>query len=135
MDDFYDEIFSAFKEYIVSNSEYSPRVIKFATQQSTYFPLITCFLSDDKDNVRTQGRVDSSNKYYFTIDIYTQDSGKIASYIINQELRKLTNKFFGELLGLVKTQDKPTPNLDTNVLRRTIYYQCDIDSRGNITRV
>lgn len=155
MYDYYDEIFDAYKEYISDNyktqnlfyditfsdikllsyPEQMARVVKYFTRQSTYFPLITCESSDNTDGVRTQRNVDNDNNYYFTINIYTKDSGKTSAYVIDKELEKLTIKFFGEILGFVKTKDNPEPNLDTNILRRIIYYQGKIDNRGNITRI
>lgn len=137
----YDLIFQEFKEFIEKNSQYGARVVKYNTNTSSYFPLITCVLSDNQDTDEcTLDKIEYYEAFYFTIDIYTKDktSGPntvIASQIISDELSKLTMKFFGEKLNMKKTLNRPTPNLDTSILRKTIQYQCWIgNARGNIIR-
>lgn len=137
----YEEIFSGFKKYIKDNSEYDTRVVKYNTHSSPTFPIITCVLSNNMDtNYCTIDKIENYESYYFTIDIYTKDitSGanvKTASQVISEELCKLTMQYFGEKLNMKKTLNRPTPNLDNGILRRTIKYQCLIGSaRGNIIR-
>lgn len=140
MADKYDLIFSKFKQFIKDNSKYSARVVKYNTNTSSYFPLITCVLNDNKDTDDcTIDMIERYEAFYFTIDIYTKDmtvdNKKISAQIICDELTKLTICFFGEKLRMKKTLNKPTPNLDTSILRKTIQYQCLIGNvRGNIIR-
>ena len=141
MIDKYDEIFDAFKEYIETNSKYNAKVVKYNTNTSTYFPIITCVLVDNKDtDFCTNDKIEFYEAHYFTIDKYTKNKKNgnnivVASQIINDELSKLTMKFFGEKLNMKKTLNKPTPNLDSSILRKTIQYQCLIGNvRGNIIR-
>ena len=140
MTDKYELIFSEFKNFIEENSQYGARVVKYNTNTSSYFPLITCILSDNKDtNECTIDYIEKYESFYFTIDIYTKNktigNEKIASQIISDELSKLTIQFFGDKLRMKKTLNKPTPNLDTDILRKTIQYQCLIGNvRGNIIR-
>lgn len=137
----YDEVFNAYKKYIEDESQYSARVVKYNTNTSLYFPLVTCALSNiqDTDNC-TIDMIEKYFAFYLTIDIYTKDKTKganvkTASYVINEELTKLTLKFFGEKLGMKLTLCRPTPNLDNDVLRTTMQYQCLIgNARGNIIR-
>ena len=139
MIDKYEEIFDRYKKFIEENSQYNARVVKYNTNTSTYFPIITCVLSDNKDtDFCTNDKIEYYESFYFTIDIYTKDktinNSKVASHIINNELCKLTIQFFGEL-NMKRTLNRPTPNLDTSVLRRTMQYQCLIGNiRGNIIR-
>lgn len=132
----YDLIFDAYKEYIENNSQYGARVVKYNTNTSTYFPLITFIQSDNKDyGTRTPKNIDYFETYYFTIDIYTKDKivdgNTIASQIIDKELETLTTKFFK---NFEKTTNRPTPNIDTSILRRTMQYQCVMGNRGNLIR-
>lgn len=139
MVDKYEEIFNRYKKFIEENSQYNTRVVKYNTNTSSYFPLITCVLSDNKDTDDcTLGKEEFYESHYFTINIYTKDktinSEKIPSDVINKELCKLTTYFFGEM-NMKKTLNRPTPNLDTSILRRTMQYQCLIgNARGNIIR-
>lgn len=141
MIEIYDSIFEEYKKFIQENSKYDAKVVKYNTNTSTKFPLITCVLSDNQDTEEcTLDKIEYYEAFYFTIDIYTQDktSGPnivTASQIINDELSKLTIKFFGEKLNMKKTLNRPTPNLDTSILRKTIQYQCLIGNiRGKIIR-
>jgi hypothetical protein len=141
MTDKYDEIFDRYKEFIENNSQYGARVVKYNTNTSTYFPLITCVLSDNKDTDNcTNDKIEFYESFYFTIDIYTKDKTKgnnlvVASQKISDELTKLTIKFFGEIMNMKRTLNRPTPNLDSSILRKTIQYQCLIGNvRGNIIR-
>ena len=134
----YDLIFDAFKEYIETNSKYGARVVKYNTNTSTYFPLITFIQSDNRDTDKnTNKNIDYFESFYFTIDIFTKNQGSgaklIASQIIDKELETLTIEFFKKL-NMKKTLNKPTPNLDTAIFRRTIQYQCEMGNRGNIIR-
>lgn len=140
MIDKYEEIFDRYKKFIEENSQYNARVVKYNTNTSTYFPIITCVLSDNKDtDYCSIDKIERYESHYFTINIYTKDKktndGVVASDLVNKELCKLTTYFFGEIMNMKKTLNKPTPNLDTSILRRTMQYQCLIGNvRGNIIR-
>lgn len=134
----YDLIFDAYKKYIESNSQYSARVVKYNTNTSTYFPLITFVQSDNKDlDKNSTKNIDYFESFYFTIDIYTKNQGSgaklIASQVIDKELEVLTTEFFKKL-NMKKTLNKPTPNIDSSIFRRTMQYQCEMGNRGNIIR-
>ena len=46
MTDKYDLIFDEFKKFIEENSQYGARVVKYNTNTSSYFPLITCIYDE-----------------------------------------------------------------------------------------
>ena len=138
MTDKYDEIFKVYKNFMESKSQYGVRVVKYNTNTSTYFPLITFELSNrvDTDN-KTYQNIDNYEKYYFTINQYTKNKKKgavmIASQEIDKELEELTLEFLHKL-NLKITVNKPTMNLDTSIFKRTIQAQGEINSRYNIIR-
>ena len=139
MIDKYNEIFQNYKDFIVERSKYSPRVVKDYTSTSTYFPIISCQLSNLMDtDFCTIDMIERHEEMYLTIDIYTKDKTidgeKIASQLINDELTDLTIQFFSSI-KMKKTLCRLTPNADTSITRRTIQYQGLISSaRGNIIR-
>lgn len=143
MIDKYEEIFDRYKEFIESNSKYNAKVVKYNTNTSAYFPLVTFTLSNniDTDNV-TNDKIEYYEEHYYTINIYTKDkkitndniNSMVASEVINNELTKLTIQFFDKM-NMRRTLCKPTPNIDKSVLRRSLQYQCMIGNvRGNIIR-
>jgi hypothetical protein len=151
MIDKYEEIYARFKLYIESTSKYNAKVVKNKTNTSTHFPIVTCVLDDNKDTDNcTNDKIEFYEAHYYIINVYTKDKvvnvtkiengeeittkEEVASQVINDELTKLTIQFFNQL-NMKRTLCKYTPNIDTNVLRRTINYQCLIgNARGNIIR-
>ena len=139
MIDKYEEIYARFKEFVETNSQYNAKVVKYNTNTSTQFPIVTCVLDNNTntDNC-TNDKIEFYDAHYYIINIYTKDQNqgnqKIASQVINDELTKMTIQFFDKL-NMKRTLCKYTPNIDTNVLRRTLNYQCLIGNvRGNIIR-
>lgn len=135
--DKYDVIFDYYKKFIIEKSIYEPRITKDNLKGSTYFPMIAFFQDDNTDDVKTQKGIDRIENYYFTIDIYAKnknvDGKTIASQVIAKELENLTLVFFDKL-NMKKTQNRPVMNIDTDIFRKTIKFQCQIDNRGNINR-
>lgn len=143
--DKYDEIILKYKQYMENSSEYytinpdKPLVVKTNTNTAPYFPLITANRSNivNTDNC-TIDKIEMYNELYLTINIFTKDKTingeKIASQVINDELVKLTMNFF-ESINLKMTLCRPTPNLDTSILRTTMQFQGLVGTaRGNIIR-
>lgn len=139
MIDKYNDIFQKYKEFIVANSSYEPRVVKNYTSTSAYFPIISCQLSNFVDtDYCTIDMIENYNEMYLTIDVYTKNKIKggveIASQEINDELTELTIKFFNSI-KMKRNLCRLTPNLDKDITRRTIQYQGLVGyARNNIIR-
>ncbi len=139
----YNEIFQNYKEFIVEHSQYNPRVVKDYTSTSTYFPIISCQLSNFVDtDYCTVDMIERHEEMYLTIDIYTKNktigdlsvSEEIASQRVNDELTELTIDFFNSI-KMKRTLCRLTPNADKSICRRTIQYQGLVSTtRGNIIR-
>ncbi|MBR5303441.1 MAG: hypothetical protein IKU37_01275 [Candidatus Gastranaerophilales bacterium] len=135
----YNEIFKDYKEFIIAKSKYNPRVVKDYTSTSTYFPIISCQLSNFIDtDYCTIDMIEKHEEMYLTIDIYTKnktiDNNEVASQLVNDELTDLTIQFFNSI-KMKRNLCRLTPNADISITRRTIQYQGLISStRGNIIR-
>lgn len=135
----FNELFSELKKFVTANSSYQPRVVKNYTSTSTYFPIISCLLSNMVDtDFCTIDMIERHNELYLTVDIYTKNKylneDEIASQEINDELTDLVIKFFSSK-NLKMTLCRLTPNADKDIMRRTIQFQCLVSSaRGNIIR-
>lgn len=138
MVDKYDEIFEAYQNFMKSKSQYDVEVVKYNTNTSTYFPMISFELSNRIDtDTKTYQNIDNYERYYFTINQYTKTKKKGAKMIapqeIDKELEQLTIEFLHKL-NLKITANKPTMNLDTSIFKRTIQAQGEINSRYNMIR-
>lgn len=139
LEDFYENVYQAYKKYIINNANFGDIVVKKSNETSPRFPIISCQLSNNTDTDRcTVDKREYYEAFYFTINIYTKDkktnNTTIASKVINDELSNLTIEFFNKL-NMKKTLNRPTPNLDTSILRKTIQYQCYVgNARIDIIR-
>lgn len=132
----FTDLYLEYKKYIESNSKYSPKVVKDYNYDSQYFPIVD-FSYDDSVNTNdaTIGGMEYYDREYFIITLYVKDSGTISRNIITEELRDLTQKFLGRYKGMTRTSCKNIPNLDTNVLRTLMKYECRVGNvHGNIVR-
>ena len=135
----YELIFKELKEFVESNSQYNVRVVKNNTNTSSYFPIVVCQLSDIADTeFCTIDKVENHREMYLTNDVYTKDktvgNTKVASQLINDEITKLIIQYF-EKINMRMTMCSITPNLDKDILRRTIHHQGLASlTRNNIIR-
>ena len=145
MIEMYNNVVSEYKNYIENKTQYYeinpniPLVVKTNTLTSSRFPLITIENSNIANTEYcTNDKIEKYDELFVTINIYTKDktinNDKIASQIINDELTDLTLKFF-EYINFKLTMCRPTPNMDSGILRRTIQYQAVVgNARNNIIR-
>lgn len=132
----FNELFLEYKKFIEEYSEYNPKVVKYCTYKSTYFPIIDFRQSDSTE---TRNRTVDQIEYYdnedFTIMIYAQDKGEISRNVILDELQNLTHIFMGIHKNMRRTSCRNLPNLDTDVGRKLMQYQCRWGNvYGNIWR-
>ena len=139
--DFFEDTYDKYKKYIKKHSKYKPEVVKYNNNASSVFPIISFVMSNNVDtDIGSVDRIEKYDAIYFTINIYTKNKVNgtnivAASQVINNELSVLTTQFFGNIMGMKKTLDSPTPNIDKDILRKTIQYQCLRGNvRGNIIR-
>lgn len=131
-----DKIYLEYKAFIEENSQYQPRVVKDFTYKSSYFPIID-FKHDDtiETRDRTLDQIEYYDDEYFTINIYAQDRGSVSRNVILKELKELTNIFMSVKLNMRRTSCRHLPNLDTDVGRLLMKYQCKWGNiYGNIWR-
>ena len=139
----FNELVKELQAFVTAHSLYQPKVTKNYTSTSTYFPIISCQLSNFVDtDYCTIDMIENHEEIYLTIDIYTKNktigdvsvNETFASQQVNDELTELTIQFFNSI-KMKRTLCRITPNADTNITRRTIQYQGLVSStRGNIIR-
>ena len=132
----FSNLFLEYKTYIETNSKYDPKVVKDFNYGNSYFPIVDFSHSNSTNSYdSTVDKLEYYDNEYFEITFYVKDQGNISKNIITEELIELTHKFLGKYKGMRRTLCKPIPNLDTNVLRTLMNYQCQVGNiYGNIVR-
>lgn len=136
MEDFYNNLFLVYFDYMTKNSKYNPDVVKKAPQRSVYFPTIEFKMMNDNidNNSCSIDNLDYYSYVYLQVSIYTINDKDIDKSIISDELSKLTNKFFLQI-GMLKTeQEDDAPNSDQTVLRRIISYEGKVYNKNYLIR-
>ena len=132
----FSKLFLEYKQYIESNSQYNTKVVKNFNYSKSHFPIIDfSYENTTNSNDSTVDRIEYYDNEYFAVTIYAKDEGTVSKNVITEELIELTHKFLGRYKGMKRTLCKPIPNLDTNVLRTLMNYQCQVGNvYGNIVR-
>lgn len=144
MIDKYEELYQEYKSFINNKSTTNTKIVKYNSNTSAFFPLISFKLSNitDTNNI-TLKKIEFYNNMYITVDIYTKDVVKTitsngeevvktySSNTISKELVELTILFF-QKKNFYMSSCRPTPNLDTNIMRTTMQFQASV---GNLNRL
>lgn len=125
-----NKMYLEYKAYIETNSQYDAKVVKDFNYNNSHFPVVD-FSYDDSINTNqaTIGGIEYYDREYFIITIYTTDKGSISRHVITEEIKKLTQKFMGEYMGMERKSCKSIPNIDKRVSRTLMTYRC---YKGNI---
>lgn len=126
------------KEYIQSNSKYSPAVLKTTPQEINQFPLVVipeCKLILKDETLKHK---EKEYRLIFDIELYSTDksvgSKKVARQSIIAELEKLIYEVFEEHYLMRVAEPKSTPNIDRNVDRLYMRAEATINEKKIIFR-
>lgn len=126
------------KEYIQSNSKYSPAVSKTTPQEINQFPLVVipeCKLILKDETLKHK---EKEYRLIFDIELYSTDksvgSKKVARQSIIAELEKLIYEVFEEHYLMRVAEPKSTPNIDRNVDRLYMRAEATINEKKIIFR-
>lgn len=131
--DVYDSMFKYAKEYIIENSEYSPKVLK-NIQADRKFPLVTIRQLTDDIYDENLDKTDQRYNLKFEIEIYTMNVGNTPKELIAKELTNLVNDVFDEHYGMARKKNQEVVNIDTDVYRWDMRYEAKIDENRRIYR-
>lgn len=134
--DLVNELYRDVKEYVNLNTQYSPRVTQKSLKQSDKFPLITITEDNNKNDLVSTEFSESTDKISISVNIYAQDiaieNKTISNVNIARELMKLVDDIAGRKYHMLRTDCKPTPNLDNTIYRITMKYTKKIITSKNI---
>lgn len=131
-----DKIYPELKEYIETNSIYSPVVTKVYTEQSKVFPIVTVQLVRERQvfNNLTWGEM----TYPFRIDInvYSNDktvnNTKVSKIVIVDEISDLIEDYFNNSCKVSISRQDDIANIDGNIRRNFIRVEGILDTKwGN----
>ena len=126
----YNDIFQYAKEYITTNSQYNPYVLKATPEESKLFPLVIITQVNDYLKDETLAKTEKQNSLSYEIEIFAQDTSVNRQTII-EELVGLVNHVFEDDLGFRRTQAMPIPNIDLSVDRFEMEYTGVFDEKSN----
>ena len=126
----YNDIFQYAKEYITTNSQYNPYVLKATPEESKVFPLVIITQVNDYLKDETLKRTEKQNSLSYEIEIFAQDTSANRQTII-EELVSLVNNVFENDIGFRRTQATPIPNIDLSVDRFLMEYEGVFDEKTN----
>jgi len=128
MTNIYQQVFNKIKTDLTSLSSYSPVVVKVAPSNSSVFPVVEVVEFDNTLQNETLDKTEQIEKLNYTINIFTQDNkNKVSKVEIAEELRDLIDEIMSNHYGMNRVTCQRIPNLDTNVYRILLIYECSID--------
>ena len=136
----YEDIYSYFKEYVKSNSIYSPAITKQAPEELNISPLIILRQYDTylTDSTLRKGNKEKKNRIVLEVEIYStdiiKDDKKIAKQKVINELIALVDDVLGDYYNLNLDSSKTIPNIDTNINRHRMQYSSVIDINKKLYR-
>ena len=125
---FDDVFFPELKEYITSNSSYSPYVFK-QEPEDKLFPVVVVKQSDVTGKYTTLKYTDYIYPFNMVINVYAVQNGSISNATICDELTNIIEEFFYDVYKMKVQTCKNVANIDTNVHRNILYVSGRIDTK------
>ena len=130
---FKEKIFPELKEYVETNSIYSPKVVKVYTEQSKVFPIVTAMLVTETQ--RFGNLTYGENRYPFRIyiNVYSNDKSinntKVSKIAITDEISELVETYFNESCKISLSREDDIANIDGTIRRNLIKVEGVIDTK------
>lgn len=128
-----NKLFQLYKEYIKTNSQFSPEVFNDTPQELSKFPTVIFTENNNKDSRfgKTTNKIEYTDDLQYKIEIYTKNTtigNKLyARKTITNELKYLTFEFLSKC-NITRTDCRKAEYLDLSVDRTVILGECNINS-------
>ena len=130
---FKEKIFPELKEYVETNSIYSPLVTKVYTEQSKVFPIVTVQLSREKQIFNNLTWGEKTYPFRIYINVYSNDrvieDTKVSKIAITDEISELVETYFNESCKVSLTREDDIANIDINIRRNLIIVEGILDTK------
>ena len=130
---FKEKFFPELKEYVETNSIYSPLVTKVYTEQSKVFPIVTARLVTERQKFGYLTYGEKRYPFRIYIDVYSNDKSinntKVSKITITDEISDLIETYFNETCKVSLSRDDDIANIDGTIRRNLIRVEGIIDTK------
>lgn len=130
---FKEKIFPELKEYVETNSIYSPLVTKVYTEQSKVFPIVTVQLSSEKQVFNNLTWGEKTYPFRIYINVYSNDrvieDTKVSKIAVTDEISELVENYFNESCKVSLSREDDIANIDINIRRNLIIVNGILDTK------
>lgn len=131
-----DYVYVAVRDYLKENSQYNPIVDKKYPREPAKLnkqPRVIVMELENNYRSRTVDGIESCSNLMYAVDIYCVDGIDSTKEQISKELEKMVDYVMSRKLNMTRISCQKLPNLDTDILRIGMRYNCVInDYRGRI---
>ena len=128
-----DKIYPELKEYIETNSIYSPLVTKVYTEQSKVFPIITVQLVRERQIFNNLTWGEKTYPFRIDINVYSNDktinNTKVSKIVITDEISGLVEDYFNNSCKVSISRQDDLANIDGNIRRNFIRVEGILDTK------
>ena len=130
---FNEKIFPELKEYIETNSNYSPLVTKVYTEQSKVFPIVTVQLVRERQVFGNLTWGERRYPFRININVYSNDktinNTKVSKIAITDEISELVETYFNESCKVSLNREDDIANIDGNIRRNIVIVEGILDTK------
>ena len=128
-----EKLFPELKEYVETNSIYSPLVTKTYTEQSKVFPIVTVQLARETQNFGNLTYGERRYPFRIYINVYSNDKSinntKVSKIAITDEISDLVETYFNESCKISLTREDDIANIDGTIRRNLIIVEGIVDTK------
>lgn len=133
-DIFEEIIYPSLKEYVESNSIYSPTITKKMPQNSDVFPIVPVRLPSFKNVPNDLDYIDKQYPFSINIEIYAIDKDDISKRTICNEVTRWVENFFETKYHVTIRVELDAPNVDMNVHRNIVRILGTLDTKYGVNK-
>ena len=130
---FNEKIFPELKEYVETNSIYSPIVTKVYTEQSKVFPIVVVQVATQRQKFGNLSYGERRYPFRIYINVYSNDktvnNKKVSKITITDEISDLIETYFNESCKISLSREDDIANIDGTIRRNLIRVEGIIDTK------
>ncbi|MEG0366523.1 MAG: hypothetical protein RR585_06790 [Coprobacillus sp.] len=129
----HNDVLKGLKEYLTQNSAYKPFVKTFASGSD--YPMVVFEKVGDIERSSDMQRKTTISTITYEINIFAKNKTVGTTNVLNiniaNEIESHIKNYMGKKLGMKRTYDKPSPNVDSSIYRITMRYTVSLNETKN----